>query len=234
MKPLMNCLLLSLALAGATAAHAAPELSLDAQARAEVENDEMTVVLSVDADGPQVQALTQSALATLQRASGKAKRTPGVDIRVGNINTYPVWGAAVKGKGKISSWHLRADLTLKSTDFAALGLLASELTSELQITNVDFALSPARRAVEEGKLMTAVAQSFKAKASALGQALGYPKFGIKAVQFNQQFGGGGGRPMPMMMAMKGASMSADAVPVPTDGGKSDVVVTMSGTVELEN
>jgi predicted secreted protein len=148
---------------------------------------------------------------------------------MGNINTYPVWGDASGGQGKISAWRLRADLTLTSTDFAALGLLASELTSELQITNVSFALSPARRELEEGKLMTEVAKSFKAKALALGQALGYQKVDIKAVQFNQQYGGGIARPM----MMQSRAVSAQAVPVPTDGGKSDVVVNLSGTVELE-
>lgn len=214
----------------AQAASAAPELTLDTQSRAEVENDLMTVTLSVDARGTDVQALTQKAMATLQTATARAKRIQGVEVRVGNVNTYPEWGP----KGRTANWNLRADLQLKSTNFAALGTLASELAGSMQINGVYFGLSPAKREAEETRLMNEVATSFKKKATALSQALGYKSFSIKNVNYGNAHGGGG-HPMPMRaaMAMEKSSMDMAAVPMPTEGGKSEVTVTLSGTVELK-
>ncbi len=211
----------------AAAPAAAPELSLDAQARALVDNDLMTVVLSVEQEGPRVQELTQRVLATLQSASARAKAKSGIDVRLGSVNTQPVWGA----KGRTGNWQVRGTVTLQSTEVATLGLLASELTADLQIASVNFSLSRARSEEVESQLMAEAADAFKRKAQRTAAALGFQGYLLKSVSLSQA---GGALPLRAPMALRSAVASADAaaVPIPADGGKTEIMLTMSGSVSL--
>lgn len=241
MKQILNAAPLALALlAAALAAPAlaheqealspmAPEMSLDAQARSMVDNDLMTVVMTVEVEGPKVQDLSQKALAAMQKATARAKEKPGIEVHVGSVNTFPVYGP----KGKTSNWHVRGDVTLSGTSTAALGLLASELTNDMQITSVNFSLSRAKRDSEEGKLIVEAANAFKHKAQAMATALGFKSYVIKMVGLSQDPGNVTQPPQPMMMGMRAGGSEAAAVPVPTEGGKTEVVLNLNGSVELK-
>lgn len=209
------------------AAHAQGPLStLEAQTTSEVDTDEMTVILSASQEGAQPQALSQSVLATMQRAVAQAKRAEGITTTLGNVSTYPIWGP----KGKTTNWTVREYLVLVSKNFASLGTLASELTNELQITNVAFKLSRARRAQEEKKLLSELSDAFREKATAVTQSFGFKSYEVKTLNFTQQFGGGIVRSAPIAMARTSAERAT--VPIPTEGGRSSVDISVTGTVEL--
>ncbi len=209
-----------------TATAATPEMHLDAQARSLVDNDLMTVVMAAEAEGPRVQELSQRVLAMLQQAATRARARAGVEVRVGSVNTQPVWGP----KGRTGHWRVRAELTLASTDVAGLGLLASELTADLQIASVQFSLSRAKSDEVESRLMTQVAEAFQRKAQVMAQALGFKGYAIKTVTLTQS---GNAPPPPRPVMLRSAAPAAEAaVPIPAEGGKTEVVVTMSGAVEL--
>lgn len=204
----------------------APELHLEAQARSLVDNDLMTVVMGVEAEGPRLQELSQRVLATLQKAAARARDKPGIDVRVGSLGTQPVWGP----KGRTGQWQVRGSVTLSSTDVPALGLLASELTADMQVSAVNFSLSRTRSDEVESQLMTQVAAAFQRKAQAMASALGFKGYAIQSVTLAQ----GGSTPPPAPVLMRGAMAAAEAgaVPIPAESGKTEVVVTMSGTVAL--
>lgn len=204
----------------------APEMTLEAQARSSVDNDLMTVVMSVESEGPLVQAQTQKALAAMQLATVRAKEKGDIDVRVGSVTTYPVYGP----KGKTANWQVRGDVTLTSTNAAALGLLASQLTADMQISSVNFSLSRPRRDAEESKLTAELAATFKRKAQAATTALGFKSYSIKKIAITQDISMPQG-PRPMMAMMR-VSADTSSVPVPTEGGKTEVVLGMSGAVEL--
>lgn len=210
----------------AAASAAAPEMQLDAQARSLVDNDLMTVSMTVEAEGPRVQELSQRVLATLQRAAARAKARPGIDVRIGSVSTQPVWGP----KGRTGNWQVRGGVTLSSTQVADLGLLASELTADMQISSVNFSLSRARSDEIEAQLMNEVAAAFKRKAQAMASALGFKGYAIKSVSLSQAGGVTPPRPVAMMRSVAGTADAA-AVPIPSEGGKTEVVLTMSGAVE---
>lgn len=205
---------------------AAPEMHLDAQARSLVDNDLMTVVMAAEAEGPRVQELSQRVLATLQQAAARARALPGVEVRVGSVTTQPVWGP----KGRTGNWQVRGEVALSSTDAAGLGLLASELTAGMQIASVNFSLSRARSDEVEARLMTQAAEAFKRKAQVMAGALGFKGYALKTVTLTQ---GGNAPPPRPVVTLRSASAAADAaVPIPAEGGKTELVVTMSGAVEL--
>lgn len=235
-KRLLNAAALAAALAaGPALAHpepsgggpAIPELQLDAQAQAMVDNDLMTVALAVELEGPRVQELSQRVLATLQRAAARAREKAGIEVQLDSVSTQPVWGP----KGRTGQWMVRGGLRLSSTHMADLGQLASELTAEMQIASVGFSLSRARSREVEAQLMTEVAAAFNRRAQAMAGALGFKGYAIKTVSLSQA----GAAPPPRPVAMLRSAMptaEAGAVPVPTEGGKTEVVLTMSGVVGL--
>ena len=81
-------------------AHGAEVLTqFDADARMEVDNDEMLVVLSVSKDGPQASQITQEVLAKLTSAVERSKQHADIERKVGHISTSPVCpGRARKGR----------------------------------------------------------------------------------------------------------------------------------------
>jgi predicted secreted protein len=205
-----------------------PELSLDATTSSEIENDEMSVVVAVERQGVNVKELSQSVLDVLQRNLAKVKNLDGVSARMGSVNTVPVWD----NKGRTSSWTVRADISLKGSNFTVLAQLASEMTAEMMLRDVAFSLSPAKRDSEEARMIVEVATAYQKKADQLAKALGYKSFELKTLGFNRE-------PVNIARKSRGGSealmmsRSDASVPIPTDGGKSEVRVILSGVVELK-
>lgn len=205
---------------------AGPTLALDAQARAAVANDEMIVVLAAERDGPQVGPLNEAVLAQLNAAIAEARAVEGVRARLGSVSTQPDWGRDGKPRG----WRVRGEVILESTRIAALAQLGGRLGERLQLAAVQFRLSAERRQAEERRLLGEAARAFRSRAADAAAAFGFAGYELRELALR----GGGPTPGPRpMAAARGAAADAAAVPLPTEGGDSEVVVGVSGTVELK-
>jgi predicted secreted protein len=207
-----------------------PTLTLDAQAKSLVANDEMQVIFAVERDGNDLSAMNQTVLQALAAAISDAKKVEGVRARMGTVQTNPNWTP----QGKPNGWRVRGEVSLSlqnsSQNFASLGNLAGQLAQKLQLSGINFKLSDEARTAAEKQLIKNAAGAFRAKAQDAASALGYKSFDIKEVNLNN----GNNvviRQAPMMKAMRSDSMSA--APVPSEGGDSEVTVTFSGTVNLK-
>ncbi len=207
-----------------------PTLTLDAQAKSLVANDEMQVIFAVERDGNDLSAMNQTVLQALASAISDAKKVDGVRARMGTVQTNPNWTP----QGKPNGWRVRGEVSLSlqnsSQNFASLGNLAGQLAQKLQLSGINFKLSDDARTAAEKQLIKNAAGAFRAKAQDAASALGYKSFDIKEVNLNN----GNNvviRQAPMMKAMRSDSMSA--APVPSEGGDSEVTVTFSGTVNLK-
>lgn len=198
---------------------------LDAQASQEVDNDELWVSLSVSRDGTNPTEITHAVLAKLNAAVAQARKLDGVQLQVGNVHTSPVWGP----KGKTNQWTAQAELSLVSTNTNALGQLASELTSLMQLNGVQFRLSKDKRLRVEKALLNDMAASFKDRASSIAVAFGFKTYRIQSLNFNPKQE----RPYPMPMAMaRSMATDAAAISIPNEGGKTAVSVGMQASIEL--
>ena len=200
---------------------------LDAQANVEVDNDELTVVLSITRDGPRPAALTQSVLGVLTKVTEHVKRVDGVQQQVGDVSAFPIWGP----KGKTDQWSARASLVLVSKNLGALAALASELTADMQLSSVNFQLSKEKRKAVEKQLMVDLAAAVNSKSSAVAQAFVFKGYAIQSLNLSEQRQAVA---MPMArMASPMASAMADSVPIPTQAGKSMVSLQAQVTVLLQ-
>jgi predicted secreted protein len=216
--------LAGVALAAAAVASAGPTLSLDAQARASVANDEMVVTLAAERDGQLVGPLNDAVLKQLNAALADAKAVPGVRARLGSLWTQPLHGR----DGKPTGWRVRGEIVLESDRIPALADLGGRLGERLQLAGVQFRLSHGRRKAEEQRLLREAAQAFRDRAAEAAEAFGFRTFEMKELSVRAA-----GQPGPRPLMAARAMAEAASAPLPAEGGESEVVVVVTGTVELQ-
>ncbi len=227
MKKLLAASLLSSAAAVATAQTVPPPagvLSLSAQAVTEVPTDVVQLTLAAEQEGPEPSAISNALSARTQATLAQAKRTSGVEAQSGGFTIHP----NTDRNGKISTWRGRSEIILKSKDFAAVSKLAGELANQMQVQSIAFSLSREARQAAEQKLADQAVSAFRDKAQATTKLFGYSGYTIREVSVNES--GGVMPPMPRMYAK---AMSADAgAPIPVEGGKTQVTVSVNGSVQM--
>ncbi|WP_322014386.1 SIMPL domain-containing protein [Paraburkholderia sp. J12] len=202
-------------------------LSLSAQASAEVPQDVVTITLFYEQEAADPASLTATLNQRADSALQKAKGVAGVTARSGQFSIYP----STDRDGRISAWRGRTEVVLESHDFAAASKLAGDISSIMQVGNVQFSLSPEAQRAAEQKLSGEAIASFRDQATAAARAFGYGSYTIREVNVGQN----GVPPRPMMM-MAARAMSADAKaspPMPLEGGTSTVTVNVSGSVQMK-
>jgi predicted secreted protein len=202
-------------------------LSLSAQASEEVPQDVVTITLFYEQEASDPASLTTTLNQRADAALQKARGVQGVTARSGQFSIFP----STDRDGRISAWRGRTEVVLESHDFAAASKLAGDISSIMQVSNVQFSLSPEAQRAAEQKLSGEAIASFREQATAAARAFGYGSYTIREVNV----GHAGVPPRPMMM-MAARTMSADAKaapPVPLEGGTSTVTVTVSGSVQMK-
>jgi predicted secreted protein len=201
-------------------------LQLSATGTVEVQQDLLSLSMTTTRDGPDANAVQAQLKAALEAALAEARKAvqPGqLDVRTGHFGLYPRYTQG----GKISGWNGTAELVLEGRDFPRITQTAGRITT-MTLGGVSFGLSREQRAKVEGDAQAIAIERFKAKAGELAKGFGFSGYSLRevAVNSNDQ-----GSPRPMRMAMESKAMASDSA-VPVEAGKSTVVVTVSGTVQL--
>jgi len=228
MKNLLAATLLSTTAAVASAQTTPPPagvLSLSAQAVTEVPTDVVHLTLAAEQEGAEPSAISSALSTRTQAVLAQAKRTSGVEAQSGGFTIHP----NTDRNGRISTWRGHAEVILKSKDFAAVSKLAGELASQMQVQHIAFSLSREARQAVETKLADQAVAAFRDKAQGTTKLFGYGSYTIREVSLDES--GGTMPPMPRMYAAK--AMSADAgAPIPVEGGKTQVTVSVHGSVQM--
>ncbi len=230
----MRSLLVTLALAAAATASAQTSqqpffnvVTIEASATADVPTDTLTVTMFAEEQGPDPAAIAARVNARLDEALARAKKEPKVEARSGNYQTTPVYDRA----NQITGWRIRADLVFESRDFKTAAALAGALQPALKLWSMTFSLSRGAREAAEAALLTEALGKFQEKARAVAKGLGFPGYMLGQIVVRNEAS------MPPPVAFRGVAMSAMAdggasPPVPAEGGKNAVTVTVSGSVVL--
>ena len=209
--------------APATSATASTTIDLTAEAGRSAPNDLARATLFAEAVGAAPSDAARKVNTAIGEALAVAKGNPRVKVQTGSTSTYPVYA---KG-GKIESWRIRSEMSLESTDTAALSELVGKLQGSLGVAGISLMPSPeTRRKAENEATLDAIA-AFRARAKLVADALGKP-YRIKHLSVSAQ---GYRPPMPMMRAAP-AAMAAEMAPIPVEAGESTVSVSISGQIEI--
>ena len=201
-------------------------LQLQASGTVEVQQDLLTMILTTARDGTDPAAVQAQLKTALEAALAEARKSaqPGqMDVRTGNFSLYPRHGR----DGKISGWTGSTELVLEGRDFPRITQTAGRVQT-LTLGGIAFGLSREQRAKVETDAQTMAIERFKAKAGELAKGFGFAGYTLREVAVNANEPG---YPQPRMLAMQSKAASSDSA-VPVEPGKSTVVVTVSGSVQL--
>lgn len=202
-------------------------LQLTASGTVEVQQDLLSMTLTTTRDATDAATVQSQLKAAVDAALAEAKKNaqPGqLDVRTGNFSLSPRYTR----EGKINGWQGSAEMVLEGRDFPRITQTAGRITT-LNVGNVGFALSREQRAKSETEAQTIAIENFKQKATELAKGFGFGGYTLREVSVNANDNG----PIrPRAMAASAKSFSADA-PVPVDAGKTSVVVSVSGSVQLK-
>lgn len=222
--------ILSTSLWAQTAVLPAPQnqVQLAASASIEVQQDLLTLNMGTTRDGPDAAAVQSQLKQALELALAEAKKAAlqgQLDVRTGNFNLSPRYGR----DGKVTGWQGTTELVLEGRDFARIGATAGKIQT-LTMGGVSFGLSREQRAKVEGEAQGQAIERFKAKAADIAKGFGFAGYTLREVSVNAN--DQGFVPRPRMLAMDAKVASAEAS-VPLEAGKTTVMVTVSGTVQLK-
>lgn len=198
-------------------------LSLTASAEREVDNDLMTVNLSIERRAADVGEAVEEVNSLMRQALDQAKREPAAEVRSLGYSTSPVYDRERKQVEPVA-WQVSQVLELKGKDFEKLTALAGDLQQAgLAITQIRFSVSPEAQAGYRDELLDEAIVRWQGIAQRMGASLGASHLFPTEMTLHEN---GGFHPSPMLRsaAMEGALASAPAL----EAGRSTVRVTVSG------
>ena len=201
---------------------------LAANGSVEVQQDLLSITMSTSAGGADANAVQTQLKQALEAALAIAR--PAVlagqlDLRTGNFSLYPRYDK----NGKINGWQGSTEMVLEGRDFSRITGTAGKIQS-LTMGNVSFALSKEQRAKVEAEAQTLAIERFKAKALEVTKGFGFTGYTLREVSINAN--DQGFQPRPRMVAMQAKSMESDSA-VPVEAGKTTVLVSVSGSVQMK-
>ncbi len=230
-KAVLVCALVLPAAALRAQQNAAPPLNvvqLSASGSVEVQQDLISISMNTTREGADAGTVQNQLKVALDAALTEAKKAaqPGqLDVRTGNFSIYPRYGR----DAKITAWQGSAEMVLEGRDFARISATAGKVQT-LTLGNVSFGLSREQRSKVEGDAQAQAIDRFKAKAEGIAKSFGFNSYSLREVSVNAN--DQGFVPRPRMMAMEAKAAASDA-PVPVEAGRSTVLVTVAGSVQLK-
>jgi predicted secreted protein len=176
------------------------------------------------ADASTVQTQLKLALDAALAEARRSAEPLQMDVRTGNFSLSPRYTQG----GRIGSWQGTAEMVLEGRDFARITQTAGRIQS-LTVSGIGFGLSREQRLKVEGEAQALAIERFKSKAQELAKGFGFSGYSLREVSVNAN----DSPPVPRfrMQASEMRAASAD-MPVPVQAGKSNVTVTVSGSVQL--
>ena len=200
---------------------------LTTSATTEVTKDLLTITLSTTKEGPDaaaVQAQLKQALDAALIEARKSVRPGQLDVQTGNFQLQPRY----TNKGQTNGWQGSTELIVEGRDMPAIGQLTGHITT-LTIAGVAYNISRELREKIEGEVAAQAIARYRAKAADYAKQFGYTAYTLREVNV-QSNDVPPVRPMARM-SVNAMSASADAA-LPVEPGKGNVMVTVSGTVQM--
>jgi len=202
-----------------------PVVTVTASASSQLPNDRMNAFLRVEVDNPDAVAAASEVNTRMAKALARAKGVRGVETATTAYSSYQI-----SERNQPIRWRVSQTLSLESSDFTALSALISKIQSEdgLVLSGMSFSVSPAARRSAEDALTQQAIKAWQARAQSAAQGFGSNTWraGYVTIQSGDYV-----RPVPMLRAA--GVQAAAAAPIATEGGTTDITVTVSGEAILE-
>lgn len=203
-------------------------VQLSASGYLEVPQDWLSMHLSTireGADPASVQAQLKTALDAALSVARLVAQPRLMEIRTGPFGLYPRYA----NNGKISGWQGSASLILEGRDFDRITTTVGKIQT-LTLAQTEFSLSRDAQRQLESDVQAMAIERFKVRADEVARAFGFQGYVLREVSISSA-DQESARPYPRSLALQAKTALADA-PVPVEAGKSNVNITVSGSVQL--
>jgi predicted secreted protein len=205
------------------------QVSFAATATVEVPLDTLSVTLQAQREGADAASVQNQLKQVLDQSLAEARRQAlpdAMEVSTGSFHLNPRYGR----DGKPSGWSGSAELLLQGRDVARVAATAGKLGG-MAIVATGYSLSRQLREKEESALAAQAIQKFRSRASEVARLFGFNGYTLGEVNVQTLDTDGGGRP-PMLAMRAMAKPMADGAPLPTEGGKGSMSVTVQGSITL--
>jgi predicted secreted protein len=201
------------------------QISLEASASADVENDTMIVSLYAQEEGSKAATLSDNVNKKINNALAILKQHKSINVETESYSTTPVYN-----KNQIISWRVKQSIRLESKDMPLMSELIGELQQQLKLNQISFDVSREKSEQETQLLIDQALAAYDKRATQISNTL---KSGIyKIVNMNVSTSTSA-QPYryKQSRAMMADSMSV-AVPEIAKGNKT-LTVRVNGTIEIK-
>jgi predicted secreted protein len=203
-----------------------PVVTVSASVSSTLPNDRMHASLRAEVDNADPVVAANEVNMRMAKALARAKSVKGIEAATTAYSSYQV-----SERNQPSRWRVAQTLSLEGSDFSALSALVSKLQGDdqLVLAGMNFSVSAAARRTGEDALTEQAIKAWQARAQNAARGFGAPAWRTGHVTIQT---GDFVRP-PQPVFRTGAQAAAAAAPVATEGGTSEITVTVSGDAILE-
>ena len=201
-------------------------VSFSASATDTVKRDLMTATLAIREQGADRQKVSNAVTERSNRVLAALKKYSDLNGALNSRHTYPVY----ENNRKNPVWHDMADITVKSTDFAAMSRFLAAVQDDAAIGDLHFSVSDSVQQKTRERLLNRAIGNFKQQAQVITNAMGGKGYKIVQMDLN------GGNVMVFRSAVRSAPMmakGAEAAQMDIESGDSEVRVDISGSIQVQ-
>ena len=208
------------------------QVSISAEASADVENDTLVAELFIEHQAKTAAEAAEVVNAAIDWGVKQAQSVDGVKVRTLEYNTTPVYSKTRSASDvytpQIMEWRVSQAMRVESTDADALSELITGLQQRLAIRQIGYEVSKALREATESVLIDEAILAFQQRAGQVARGFGHDGYKLVKVNINS----GNMRP-PVPYARSVTMEAASAAPVAIEAGTSTLKINVNGTIELE-
>ncbi len=201
------------------------QISLEASASAEVENDTMIVSLYAQEEGSKAVVLSNRVNKKINWALEKLKQYKNIKVETESYSTTPVYS-----KNQIIAWRVKQSIQLESKDMSLMSEVLGELQQQLKLNGISFDVSRDKREQQTRILIDQALTAYNKRATQIANKLQRDSYKIVNMKVSTS------ESASLYRYRSASVMMAEAAPaVAPEIAKGDqtLSVKVSGTIELE-
>ncbi|NOQ69248.1 MAG: DUF541 domain-containing protein, partial [Gammaproteobacteria bacterium] len=142
------------------------QISLEASASAEVENDTMIVSLYAQEEGSKAVVLSNRVNKKINWALEKLKQYKNIKVETESYSTTPVYS-----KNQIIAWRVKQSIQLESKDMSLMSEMLGELQQQLKLNGISFDVSRDKREQQTRILIDQALTAYNKRATQIANKL---------------------------------------------------------------
>jgi len=191
----------------------------------EVNNDEITVTMSIERDNQDATKLADEINQIIISANKTIQKFSGVKSTTSDYSIRPIY---TRDK-RLDHWRGTSSILLKSQSNEEMAALVQILQNTMAIKSTRYSVSADRKEEIQAGMIEAALKKFNARAQMVSKSMGFKKYRLVNVNINNS----GNTPRPIYTMASTKAMS-ESITAPTfDSGITTLSVTVSGTIEME-